>query len=545
MESETPRQLPTEAILEALLFAHADPLPNRRILDILEDLDEPGLAEVVERLNARLEETGRPLIVREIAGGYQMFTRPEYHPWLTQLVKASNDKVTTAGLETLAIIAYKQPLTRADVESIRGVQSGQIIRTLLDFKLVKITGRAEVIGRPLLYGTTRRFLDQFGLGSLKDLPTIEELQQLVRAEDEVKARAAEAEDAEGPPIPVDQILAPDLRRRKKAGDEIGEEKDKLEEALGRGVPVDRPAAPSFRRDLFLAGAQILRSRERDLPEVEEADVAFEEEADAAAAGEWEDAPGVSRPEEKGLFDDDPSDEPHPNADSEEEDAAAETESAAETMAEDDDRAGTDEGSLWADDDDLVAFGPEAVAGASDEQESAAAEVSASEEAVIAERPESSTHQKPVAQGEPTDLLSDESEEDPDPAGHPKQESDSTRSEVVEAAPESPLEEAQDVEEPDDIEEEEPDSSLEESEVAESSEEPPSDEEVELEPLAADPVAEPAQQSDADDFENMEPATEADDDSEAEEFELEDEQELPATEDDFDEPFPRVSESTGH
>ncbi len=260
-ESSTTR---SEAILEALLFAHADPLPAQRILDILEDLDGPGLEAVVASLNQTLESTGRPLVVREIAGGYQMLTRPEFHTWLTRLVKGTSDRLTAAGLETLAIVAYKQPLTRADIESVRGVQSGQIVRTLLDHKLVRITGRAEVIGRPLLYGTTKRFLDQFGLSSLRDLPSIEELQQLLREEDEAKARAAESEVDTGPPIPVDQILAPGLRPRKGADLVTTSESDPMAAAVAAGVPIDIPAPPDFRRELFLAGAEMLRARERSL-----------------------------------------------------------------------------------------------------------------------------------------------------------------------------------------------------------------------------------------------------------------------------------------
>jgi len=105
-----------------------------------------------------------------------MMTRPEYFPVVQNLVKArSSDKLTPASLETLAIIAYKQPIIRADIESIRGVQSGQIVRSLLDRRLIRVAGRDSRLGRPLLYGTTKRFLEVFGLKNLKDLPTIEEL----------------------------------------------------------------------------------------------------------------------------------------------------------------------------------------------------------------------------------------------------------------------------------------------------------------------------------------------------------------------------------
>lgn len=116
--------------------------------------------------------------IEEIAGGYQMMTLPAYNPWLRKLLRVRTDnKLTQAALETLAIVAYKQPLIRADIEAIRGVASGEVLRNLMYKGLVKIVGRAEVLGRPMLYGTTRRFLDVFGLKSLKDLPNVEELKK--------------------------------------------------------------------------------------------------------------------------------------------------------------------------------------------------------------------------------------------------------------------------------------------------------------------------------------------------------------------------------
>jgi segregation and condensation protein B len=130
----------------------------------------------IATLNERYEQMGCAFRIDEIGGGFQMLTQSQYHDVLERLTKARSDsKLSQAALETLAIIAYRQPILRADVEAIRGVASGEVLRGLLEKGLVKIVGRAEVIGRPMLYGTTRKFLEVFGLGALEDLPRVEEL----------------------------------------------------------------------------------------------------------------------------------------------------------------------------------------------------------------------------------------------------------------------------------------------------------------------------------------------------------------------------------
>jgi len=127
-------------------------------------------------MNKKYRAGGFSFRIEKISGGYQMMTLSVFNSWITKLIKVRSDnKLTPAGLETLAIVAYKQPIIRADVEAIRGVASGEILRNLMYKGMVKIVGRAEVIGRPMLYGTTKKFLDVFGLNTLKDLPKIEEL----------------------------------------------------------------------------------------------------------------------------------------------------------------------------------------------------------------------------------------------------------------------------------------------------------------------------------------------------------------------------------
>jgi segregation and condensation protein B len=132
----------------------------------------------IKNLNDKYPANKNAFRIEQIAGGYQMMTLSSYNHWLQKLLRVRDaGKLSPAALETLAIIAYKQPIIRADIETIRGVAVGEIVRTLMYKGLVKIIGRAEVVGRPLLYGTTKKFLEVFGLNSLKDLPKIEELKK--------------------------------------------------------------------------------------------------------------------------------------------------------------------------------------------------------------------------------------------------------------------------------------------------------------------------------------------------------------------------------
>ena len=165
-----------ESVVEAILFASDESLSAERLAGIAEISTIKPVRECVERLNARYEQSGRSFRIEQIAGGYQMMTLPQYNPWLKKLLRnRADNKFSPAALESLAIISYKQPIIRADIEAIRGVASGEILRSLMYKGLVKIVGRAEVIGRPMLYGTTRKFLEVFGLNSIKDLPKAEEL----------------------------------------------------------------------------------------------------------------------------------------------------------------------------------------------------------------------------------------------------------------------------------------------------------------------------------------------------------------------------------
>ena len=175
LENKSPDEV--KRIVEALLFAVQEPISVRKICEVVEDVEAKEIREVIQQLREEYDTHDRVFQIEEIANGFQLLSRPEYHEWISKIRKKSGEsKLSQQALETLSIIAYKQPIIRADIEAIRGVQSGQMIRTLVEKSLVKITGRDEVLGRPLLYGTTTKFLDHFGLKSIKDLPKVEDLE---------------------------------------------------------------------------------------------------------------------------------------------------------------------------------------------------------------------------------------------------------------------------------------------------------------------------------------------------------------------------------
>jgi len=179
-----------QSIIEALLFVSESPISPEQMALVLEDLEPSEIRALIETLKKEYESSQRSLVIQEVAGGYQMTTNPLYAPWLRKfLKKTQGERLSGPSLETLAIIAYKQPVTRQEIESIRGVNVEGVLKTLLEKRLLRIAGRKEIIGRPLLYGTSREFLEYFGLNSLEELPPLEEFVQegeRIEAENESK-----------------------------------------------------------------------------------------------------------------------------------------------------------------------------------------------------------------------------------------------------------------------------------------------------------------------------------------------------------------------
>src|SRR3989338_7607357 len=163
-------------IIEAMLFVSDKSLFLSEIKSVLEEPDANEIKDVIAELASEFETQGRALRIKEIAGGYQIVTDPVFAPWLKRLYKtAGSDRLSGPSLETLAIIAYKQPASKPEIEAIRGVNVDGVLKTLVEKNLVKIMGRRETVGRPIIYGTTQEFLQYFGLNSLEELPKLEEL----------------------------------------------------------------------------------------------------------------------------------------------------------------------------------------------------------------------------------------------------------------------------------------------------------------------------------------------------------------------------------
>jgi segregation and condensation protein B len=193
-----------EQIVEAILFASDAPLRAEEIARADESLDEDAVEEAIQLLQQGYLEGERAFDIVELAEGYQILTRPEYAPYLERFDTIPKpSRLSGPALETLAIIAYRQPLGRLEMEYVRGVSSSGVIRTLQDRGLIEVTGRGEGIGRPLLYATTNRFLEHFGFRSLDDLPRPEELPVVLRDRSlkilpDAEASAKEGELAEAP-----------------------------------------------------------------------------------------------------------------------------------------------------------------------------------------------------------------------------------------------------------------------------------------------------------------------------------------------------------
>jgi segregation and condensation protein B len=170
-------------ILEALLFVSHEPVSLERLISALGMVSKTDVRQALVELQLEYEKSERGIRVSEIAGGFQFTTRPEYGPWIKSLGKSKPaPKLSRSGLESLAIIAYRQPIVRAEIEAIRGVETSGVLRTLLERKLVRIVGRKDVPGRPIMYGTTKYFLQHFGLNDLAELPPLREFKELGESE---------------------------------------------------------------------------------------------------------------------------------------------------------------------------------------------------------------------------------------------------------------------------------------------------------------------------------------------------------------------------
>ncbi len=195
-------EIEKRSIAEALILASPEPIPRARLAKLIPRCTPAKAQILVEELNAEYVAQQRAFEICEVAGGYQMRTHSEFASYLRQLCNARPLRLSNAALETLAIVAYRQPMTRAEVENVRGVDAGPVMRNLLERKLIKLAGHREVPGRPMLYATTKRFLEIFGLAQLEDLPTLRQLEESVPAAAETGDDFA-TEDSGSPAAEVD------------------------------------------------------------------------------------------------------------------------------------------------------------------------------------------------------------------------------------------------------------------------------------------------------------------------------------------------------
>ncbi|MBW2500642.1 MAG: SMC-Scp complex subunit ScpB [Deltaproteobacteria bacterium] len=182
-------------IVEALILASAEPISAAKLAEIIPYCKAGQVKDLVNVLNTEYGEQDRAFEIWEVAGGYQIRTRAEFSGYLQKLQKERVLRLSQAALETLSVVAYRQPVTRAEIEEVRGVDAGAVLKSLLERQLVRIAGQREVPGRPMLYGTTRRFLEVFGLERLKDLPTLRDLDELMREQGLLERTSMDASES--------------------------------------------------------------------------------------------------------------------------------------------------------------------------------------------------------------------------------------------------------------------------------------------------------------------------------------------------------------
>lgn len=278
-------------IVEALVLSSPEPISAARIAEIIPYCNAGQAKDLVNELNTEYVEQDRSFEIWEVAGGYQIRTRAEFSGYLQKLQKERALRLSQAALETLAIIAYRQPVTRAEIEDVRGVDAGATVKSLLERHLIRIAGQREVPGRPMLYGTTRRFLEVFGLERLKDLPTLRELDELAREQGLLEKTAADAASPEGE---ADATESPAAAESADANEEAPTTENAAREADAIGSPAtDAEAAEA------LAAAPAGTSIEPTA----------EHTAEATAEAAIEDAPEAAAPE--------PEPEPEPGSEDDE------------------------------------------------------------------------------------------------------------------------------------------------------------------------------------------------------------------------------------
>lgn len=243
-----------EAVVEAVLFVTSEPVPRERILELFgtreQETANAALEAVLQRYRAREDDRGRGIMLDEALGGMRLVTRPELHGYLRKFFEAAHsNRLTMAALETLATVAYRQPITAPEIQEIRGKNSVGVLKTLLERRLVRISGRKDVVGKPFLYSTTRDFLLHFGLDTIEDLPPLEEFEEAFLSEGDF---ADDDRPADREEEVLQQLALIDDADEADRGEEL-EEPNESDQAEG-SLETAENAAPE--RSSGLAGARV-------------------------------------------------------------------------------------------------------------------------------------------------------------------------------------------------------------------------------------------------------------------------------------------------
>ena len=238
-----PRPEEIRAIVEALTFVSKEPVTLKELTRVFKGVEKAVIETQIEELKALYAADNRGLQFIEVAGGYQITSRPEHNEWVRELLDPrSPARLSTQALETLAVIAYKQPATLPEIIELRGIKSGGVVKTLLERRLIKIVGRKEVVGRPLLYGTTKEFLLQFGLKDLEDLPRIEDFAEILGEDVDVVGLKRALDTPTPLEVPLLEPDPPDPAQRDLPFDSSVDARDIAEAAARAKAEADEPNA---------------------------------------------------------------------------------------------------------------------------------------------------------------------------------------------------------------------------------------------------------------------------------------------------------------
>jgi segregation and condensation protein B len=240
-------------IIESLLFVADEPLSVAKLKNVLETVDTKEIKTALHSLADQYEARGGGFGLSEVAGGWQLRSRPEYHEWIKRFLQPSPQRLSKAALETLAIVAYNQPIIRADIEHIRGVDCGGILRQLLERKLIRVLGRKEIPGRPLIYATSKLFLELFDLKDLKDLPTPKEIEEMGVTDSSASDQAVDSDPM--------SLLNSDIGKKHDEGDGFVDD--------SAWFDIDKPSVGEQRRSVGGATSGIIvqgpRQQHRHMP----------------------------------------------------------------------------------------------------------------------------------------------------------------------------------------------------------------------------------------------------------------------------------------